>query len=586
MGRPPSADQRHNPAQATAGALQLLQADKVQDAYEASRRALKRHQRHAPLWHILGLTSARLGKFDEGARALNRASQIDPANAAVWTDLSNVLRQSGDAEGAVAAGRNAVARAPTLAAAHNNLGVALRQAGDYAGAVTALSEAAALAPDVAEIHNNLGNSFKSAMRYDEAVAAYRVATTLRPTYAEAMANLGGAFVEMNAWDGAEEWCRRALELEPRLADAHRNLGAALYWRGDLHGAREALRTATEIAPDDRVARKQLALALIELDDLDRATAVLVDGLKADRTPPGHETHDPQLLCVSKTKLMHDAQQLAVLRAADLVPAHLDTVLKDFDETIARLDENTDESEIDLKVQGIGATARYCNRVLYVDPAPALTGGALRRDLDFDAIQRDFDAGSSGFALVDEVLRPEALIALRQFCAQSTIWFQSNFTGEVGTSMVNGFAAPLIFQIARDLQTLLPNIFGRQMFQACWAYRYYADLSGLALHTDAATVSMNLWITPDDANLDPESGGLVFWNRRGPKDFFTKPMEEKAQILDAIANEPGAISEAVPYRCNRGLIFGAGTVHRTDRFSFKPGYENRRSNVTFLFGPPA
>lgn len=586
MGQSPKAAQRHSPAQATAEALRLLQANDAKAAYDAGRHGLKRHQRHAPLWHIVGLAAARIGKLDEGARALTRASQIDEESAAVWTDLSNVLRQSGDIEGAVAAGRKAVARDPSLAAAHNNLGVALRQAGDFEDAVEALTEAATLAPGVAEIHNNLGNSLKSAMRYDDAIAAYKTATDLRPAYAEAMANLGGAYLETNAWDDATQWCRQAIALDPLLADAHRNLGAALYWKGDLADAKESLTTATEIAPDDRVARKQLALVLVELDNLDGATEILLDGVKRDRTPPGRETDDPQLFRVTPTKLTHDAQQLAVLRSANLVPKHMDTVLRDFEETIAQLGNGHDDTEIDLKERGVGATARYCNRVLYVDPAPAHPGGALRRDLDFASIQEQFVSGSTGFALVDDILQPQALAALRQFCAHSTIWFQSNFTGEVGTSMVNGFAAPLIFQIARDLQTLFPEIFGQQMFQACWAYRYYADLSGLALHTDAATVSMNLWITPDEANLDPDSGGPVFWNRRGPKDFFTKPMAEKARILDAIANEPGTKSEAVPYRCNRGLIFGAGTVHRTDQFSFKPGYDNRRSNVTFLFGPPA
>jgi len=586
VGQPPKAESRHSPAQATAEALRLFQANDAKGAYNAGRRGLKRHQRHAPLWHIVGLAAARIGKLDEGARALTRASQIDVESAAVWTDLSNVLRQSGDIEGAVAAGRNAVARDSSLAAAHNNLGVALRQAGEFEDAVAALTEAAARAPGIAEIHNNLGNGLKSAMRYEDAIAAYQVAIKLRHTYAEAMANLGGAYVETNAWEDAAHWCRQAISLEPQLAEAHRNLGAALYWKGDLADAKASLTTAAKIAPDDRVARKQLALVLIELDDLDGATEVLLDGVRRDRTPPGHETDDPQLFRVTPTKLAHDAQQLAILRSADLVPAHMDTVLRDLEETITQLGDGHDDTEIDLKERGVGATARYCNRVLYVDPAPARPGGALRRDLDFTAIQEQFVSGSTGFALVDDILQPEALADLQQFCAHSTIWFQSNFTGEVGTSMVNGFAAPLIFQIARDLQTFFPDIFGRQMFQACWAYRYYADLSGLALHTDAATVSMNLWITPDDANLDPDSGGLVFWNRRGPKDFFTKPMTEKARILDAIANEPGAKSEAVPYRCNRGLIFGAGTVHRTDRFSFKSGYENRRSNVTFLFGPPA
>ncbi len=146
------------------------------------------------MWHIVGLAAARIGKLDEGARALTRASQIDEESAAVWTDLSNVLRQSGDIEGAVAAGRKAVARDPSLAAAHNNLGVALRQAGDFEDAVEALTEAATLAPGVAEIHNNLGNSLKSAMRYDDAIAAYKTATDLRPAYAEAMANLGAVLI--------------------------------------------------------------------------------------------------------------------------------------------------------------------------------------------------------------------------------------------------------------------------------------------------------------------------------------------------------------------------------------------------------
>jgi hypothetical protein len=343
--------------------------------------------------------------------------------------------------------------------------------------------------------------------------------------------------------------------------------------------------AVTISPQDPIARKQLALVLIEQDDLDGATELLINGVRRDRTPAGHDTADAQLRQVTQTKLAHDAQQLTLLLDARLVPPHLDTVVDDLEATTESLGQEV-EGLVDLGTHGVGATARYCNRFLYVDPAPALPDGAIRPDLNSDTIAADFGTNPSGYALVDDILRPDALSALQQFCARSTIWFQSNFRGELGTSMVNGFAAPLIFQIARDLQKMFPTIFGKQMFQACWAYRYYADMSGLALHTDAATVSMNLWITPDEANLDQDNGGLVFWNRRGPVNFFTKPMEEKTRILKAIADEDGAASEVVPYRCNRALIFGAGTVHRTDKFSFRTGYDDRRSNVTFLFGPPA
>jgi hypothetical protein len=40
---------------------------------------------------------------------------------------------------------------------------------------------------------------------------------------------------------------------------------------------------------------------------------------------------------------------------------------------------------------------------------------------------------------------------------------------------------------------------------------------------------------------------------------------------------------VPHRCNRAVIFNSDLIHRTDDIRFRPGYENRRINVTFLYG---
>ena len=40
---------------------------------------------------------------------------------------------------------------------------------------------------------------------------------------------------------------------------------------------------------------------------------------------------------------------------------------------------------------------------------------------------------------------------------------------------------------------------------------------------------------------------------------------------------------IPYRCNRAVLFNSSLFHETDRISFKEGYENRRINVTYLFG---
>jgi hypothetical protein len=41
--------------------------------------------------------------------------------------------------------------------------------------------------------------------------------------------------------------------------------------------------------------------------------------------------------------------------------------------------------------------------------------------------------------------------------------------------------------------------------------------GIDLITEALKRNprVNFWITPDEANLDPEGGGLVIWDRRTP-----------------------------------------------------------------------
>ena len=40
---------------------------------------------------------------------------------------------------------------------------------------------------------------------------------------------------------------------------------------------------------------------------------------------------------------------------------------------------------------------------------------------------------------------------------------------------------------------------------------------------------------------------------------------------------------VPHRQNRVVLFNSDLFHETARFTFKPGYKNRRINVTMLFG---
>lgn len=99
------------------------------------------------------------------------------------------------------------------------------------------------------------------------------------------------------------------------------------------------------------------------------------------------------------------------------------------------------------------------------------------------------------------------------------------------------------------------------------------------------VNINLWITPDDANLDPSSGGLVVYTTRPPAnvDFDTNSPDTDASAYLEFLEATNYANVTVPYKQNRAIIFDSSFYHHTDSFHFKPGYKNRRINLTILYG---
>jgi hypothetical protein len=145
----------------------------------------------------------------------------------------------------------------------------------------------------------------------------------------------------------------------------------------------------------------------------------------------------------------------------------------------------------------------------------------------------------------------------------------------------------VLQIARELPALLPRIFGDRPLLQLWAYHYDSRLSGIGMHADFAAVNVNFWLTPTEAMVERNSGGMVIWNKKAPKDWNyhdynkTDPAT-KARIDDFLARE-GAAPIRIPHRQNRVVIFNSDLFHRTDDIRFRAGFVNRRINVTMLYG---
>ena len=245
---------------------------------------------------------------------------------------------------------------------------------------------------------------------------------------------------------------------------------------------------------------------------------------------------------------------------------------------------SEQDRISLTPGQQAAIGDYYNRLLHYDPPGTCIGGALNKNLDFGQIVRNYRQSEPNMVGFDDFLRPEALAGLYRFCRESTIWFDVRHPrGYIGAYIEEGFATPLVLQIAEELGRCFPDIVGPHNLRRIWAYKYDSTQQAIRVHADEAAVNVNFWITPDDTNQDPESGGLIAHTRTAPLSWdFQKFNDDETTIRNFLAsgaNEPVTVA----HRQNRVVMFDSNALHESDVFHFGDHYVDRRINVTMLFG---
>jgi hypothetical protein len=218
----------------------------------------------------------------------------------------------------------------------------------------------------------------------------------------------------------------------------------------------------------------------------------------------------------------------------------------------------------------------------LEPGARIAGPAVNPANARDVAIR-WSQGNPPIVAIDNLLTDEALAGLRRFCHGSTMWRRPYKSGYLGAMSETGFACPLLAQIADELRDVFPTVIGKHGLRRSWGFKYDSSLSGIPMHADQAAVNVNFWISPQDANRDPDSGGLVVWDVKAPLDWdFARYNTDEAAIRAFLASN-GAKPVVVPHRENRAVIFDSDLFHETDKILFKDGYENRRINVTMLYG---
>jgi len=542
-------------------ALLQHQQQRPKDALDTVRAALAINPKSVEALVLQGTLMAAAGAPQDALASFDRALALKPDFLDAFYHRALVLVTVGRLDDAVGDFDRLLTAAPDMAGAWGNRGVVLQRLGRLPAAIESYDRALKLLPDHAQTWLNRGTALQAQGRFAEALESFDRALKLAPRNAKAWQGRGSALMGLQRLEEALESFNEALDIAP--ADA-----LILQQRA---AAEQAIQTLKDIPDDEhalsawqaRAAYQQIAQRFDDaLAALDRALALAPDNSES-------LTRKGAVLC----EMQRTAEGMAVYHHHAQVTLGQEPVMLESDPAHKR--RHDAEQRDHLSSVGVNDTGFHLEPGARV---PVAVNPANAED-----VARRWRQSDPQIVVIDNLLTEEALEGLRRFCWGSTIWRRPYKNGYLGAMPETGFACPLLAQIADELREVFPTMIGSHGLRRTWGFKYDSSLSGIPMHADQAAVNVNFWIAPEDANNDPESGGLVVWDKKAPLDWdFTRYNTDEPAIRAFLA-EKGAKPIVVPHRANRAVVFDSDLFHETDKIRFKDGYLNRRINVTMLYG---
>ena len=377
-------------------------------------------------------------------------------------------------------------------------------------------------------------SYRNAGRLAEAEQVYRSILKRRPSHPDANSGLAHTLNAQGKVLEAEALHRRVVAVAPHSADAHNELAIILSVQGKIEEAKAAWQTALALDPGIVEAHINLGLALATQGRLAESHASFNRHAALVYGKPGAPAGTP-------LKIQHDQEQRQYLESG-------------------------------------GPDANFAADLR----GDRVAGNAVNPNFR-DRIASLWQTNSPQYVVVDDFLTDEALTRIRRYCWGAPIWNFANNSHYIRAMPEHGFACPLLLQIDEEMRNVYATILKQLPLRYWWAFKYEAERLGTHVHADFAAININYWIAPDEANLDPNTGGLIIWDKPAPLSWGYKEYNCSPQSARDFLKQTGAKSVTVPHRANRAVIFNSNLFHETDKISFKPGYMNKRINITMLYG---
>jgi tetratricopeptide (TPR) repeat protein len=340
--------------------------------------------------------------------------------------------------------------------------------------------------------------------------------------------------------------------------------------------------AVEREPSSAPARDLLAKANLALGDY---VSALSDYVAVAALGREHRPIPPDKYSIPAHYALRNIEQLDHIRTLGNYDAEVfaGVVTEELQSARTRLSDIIDGANGEAPMVSVqGGNSRNFADPPYVRVPEERLPRYLNTSVDYQPMQQAISSGRLRVQVIDDFLTPEALDQVQKFCLESTVWLHPYKFGYVGAFPQDGFVSISLFAIAEELLTALGEALEGYQLAQWWAFEYDTRLPGTDIHGDDADFTLNLWITPDSANLDPSRGGIVIWDKKAPSDWSFDDYNSGGERVRQFLENENAESKVIPYRANRAVIFEGHLFHQTDEFTFAPGFANRRRSLTFLY----
>jgi tetratricopeptide (TPR) repeat protein len=175
----------------------LVEANRLDEAEQVARNALRRDERFVPAMVALANASIRRGRLELADSVLEQALAVNPKYPEIHFLQGKRHQQEGRLAQALASYRKAVDLRPSYSEARTALGMQYMAAGNYAEALAQFEAVAKLVPTLVGVHLNLGDAYRANRRWQDAKREFDTALRMQEL-PEAHFDLGLLYMDAGA----------------------------------------------------------------------------------------------------------------------------------------------------------------------------------------------------------------------------------------------------------------------------------------------------------------------------------------------------------------------------------------------------